>query len=251
MAKKKAAKKGAKAKKAVKKKPAAKAAAPKVSHRPKKKESNKFLIWAVVVVVIVVLLFLLRGREAPEAPEAPEAVPEVPEEVVEAPEEVPEEEELPPTEKGEDFVEKEDLETGEYVKESLIGSPTFEDEDLGTDLTAEPERFSNFKCVYDEEMDMRFISLKLTNTNSDIAFMISDTGVKKGYNVYFNVNGLVDADPGCGIEEIAPGEAVICDGIGLDNPKFEVLPGINRLSIQSPDDEGKIYTEAVVVNCEE
>lgn len=250
MAKKKTAKKGAKAKKAAKKKPAAKAAAPKVSHRPKKKESNKFLIWAVVVVVIVVLLFLLRGREAPEAPEAPVAEPEEVPAEVEVPEEVPEDQ-LPPTEKGEDFVEQEDLETGEFVKESLIGNPTFEDEDLGTDLTAEPERFSNFKCVYDDEMDMRFISLKLTNTNSDIAFMISDSGVKKGYNVYFNVNGLVDMDPGCGIEELATGEAVVCDNVGLDNPKFEALPGINRLSIQSPNDEGKIYTEAVVVNCEE
>ena len=103
----------------------------------------------------------------------------------------------------------------------------------------------------DDDSGLRMISLKLTNTNSDVDFMISDEGVKKGFNVYFNVNGLVDYDPGCDEETLTPGESIVCDNIGLDNPKYEVTEGINRLSIQSPNDEGKIKAEAVVVNCEE
>ena len=199
------------------------------------------------MVVVVVLLFLIRGaKEVPvepapvKEPTAPPA-PTVPEPV----------DAVPATAPGEDYVDESDLGSGDFSKDSLLGNPTFEDEDLGLDLTAEPERFSNFECIVDDESGLRMISLKLTNTNSDGDFMISDTGVKKGFNVYFNVNGLVDYDPGCGQERLSPGDSIVCDNIGLDNPKFEVTAGINRLSIQSPNDEGKIKAEAVVVNCEE
>ncbi|MFC1754796.1 hypothetical protein ACFL96_15605 [Thermoproteota archaeon] len=244
MAKKKAAKKRKSAKKTAKKPAAKPAAAP----RRKKKESNKFLVWAVVVVVIVILLFLIRGvKKAPEAPEAEEVAPEVP---VEVEEEAPpvDEDAVPETAPGEALVEEGDLESGDYSKQSLTGNPQYKDAELGKDLTAEPERFSNFECGMDDN-DVRHISLKVTNTNSEVPFMISETGIQKGYNTYFMLNALIDNDgTGCGVEQLAPGESTVCKTIGLDG---KVMDGINRLTIQSPNDGGKTVAEAVVVNCEE
>lgn len=245
MAKKKAAKKTAKKKAA---KPKAKAPAAKPVAR--KKESNKFLIWAIVVVVIVVLIFLIRGvKQAEVEPEAEVEAPVVEAPVVEAPEVEEVEDEVPETAPGEDFVEEGDLESGDYAQQSLIGNPQYGEAALAKDLTPSPEKFSNFECALDDETGMRYISLKVTNTNSDVAFMISEAGIQKGYNTYFMIKSMVDDAPGCGVEELAPGEVTICDGVGLDNPRFTLTEGINRLTIQSPNDEGKTRAEAVIVDC--
>ncbi|MFC1723837.1 hypothetical protein ACFL0V_06880 [Nanoarchaeota archaeon] len=159
--------------------------------------------------------------------------------------------EIPETEMGPGIVSDDAIQTGDYTQHSLLGDPTNEDAEHARDITDEPERFSNFDCVLDEEMDVNYISIKVTNTNSDMGFMISPDGVKKGYNTYFMVRGMVDKDPGCTVEELAPGESTVCDKIGLDDERFGNPAGTNRITIQSPDNGGATTAEAVVVNCPE
>ncbi len=157
--------------------------------------------------------------------------------------------EVPETEMGPGIVTDEDIETGEYTQHSLLGAPQNADASMARDLSAEPERFSNFDCKKDEETGIRYISIKVTNTNSDEHFMISPKGVAKGYNTYFMVRGMVDKDPGCAVEDLAPGESTVCDKIGLDDERYGNPEGTNRITIQSPDNDGKYVSEAVVVNC--
>ncbi|MBW2971919.1 hypothetical protein KY359_02685 [Candidatus Woesearchaeota archaeon] len=157
--------------------------------------------------------------------------------------------EIPETEMGPGLVTTEALETGDYTQHSLLGEPQNADTELAKDYTAEPMRFSNFDCVKDEETGIRYITLKVTNTNADRPFMISPKGVSKGYDTYFLIRSLVDMDPGCQTEELAAGESTVCLKIGLDDERYGNPEGTNRLTIQSPDNDGKKLTEAVVVNC--
>ena len=157
--------------------------------------------------------------------------------------------EIPETEMGPGLVTDDDIESGDYVQHSLLGDPTNEDSEMARDFTAEPVRFSNFDCQMDEESGLRYISVKVTNTNADHTFMISPKGVAKGYNTYFMIRGLVDKDPGCATEELAPGASTVCDKIGMADERFGNPEGTNRLTIQSPDNNGKYISEAVVVNC--
>ena len=157
--------------------------------------------------------------------------------------------EVPETEMGPGVVTDEEIESGEYTQHSLLGEPQNADPEHARDLTEEPERFSNFDCVKDEETGIRYITVKVTNTNADRSFMISPIGVAKGYDTYFMVRGLVDKDPGCAVEELAPGESTVCNKIGLDDERYGNPEGTNRITIQSPDNDGKIAAEAVIVNC--
>lgn len=170
----------------------------------------------------------------------PEPAPEVTDEVV-----------VPETEEGEDYVGIDELESGDYTQEGMLGNPQNSDTTLAKDLTGTPERFSNFECKADEETGIRYISLKVTNTNEDQEFMISPKGIAKGYNTYFMIRGMVDMDPGCADEQLAPGESTVCTMIGKDDARYGNVVGINRLTIQSPDNDGKTNSEAVVVNCPE
>lgn len=159
--------------------------------------------------------------------------------------------EIPETEMGPGVVTDEDIQSGDYIQHSLLGEPQNADAEHARDLTEDPERFSNFDCVMDEESGVRYISIKVTNTNEEQSFMISPMGVAKGYNTYFMVRGMVDKDPGCAVEELAAGESTVCDKIGLDDERYGNPAGTNRLTIQSPDNNGKMVPEAVVVNCPE
>ena len=213
-------------------------AAPK--HTAKPKESNKFWVWAVVVVVVVILLFLMRGaKQAPQAPTGPAAPEQAMPQGPAAPEEAaPSAAQVPETAPG-----------NALVTEEQAAMDYRQNEDSGLDLTATPERFSNFECAVDKTTGLRMISIKVTNTNSDVHFLISHQGVAKGYNTYFMIRGLTDKDPGCGTEDLAPGESTVCSGIGSDNPSFENVVGLNRITIQSPNDNNKLVPEAVLVEC--
>lgn len=222
-----------------------------VARKAAPEKSNKFLIWAVVIVVIVVILFLMRGgKEAPEAPTAPAPVVEAP--VVKDTSQVEDLDKnaVPETAPGESLLQEEELATGEYTQESRVGDPQFEDEQLAKDTTAEPERFSNFECSLDEETGLRYLSLKVTNINEERPMLISHVGVSKEYNTYFMTRGNIDFDPGCGVEELAPGESTVCSKVGPENPVYTLTEGINRLNIQTKDDSGSLVTEAVIINCE-
>jgi hypothetical protein len=157
--------------------------------------------------------------------------------------------EVPETEAGPGLVTVDSLDTGDYTQHSLLGEPQNKDAELARDYTAAPVRFSNFDCVKDETTGIRYISIKVTNTNADRPFMISPKGVAKGYDTYFMVRGMVDTDPGCAVEELAAGESTICSKIGLDQERYGNTEGTNRLTIQSPNNDGAKLTEAVVVNC--
>ena len=157
--------------------------------------------------------------------------------------------EVPETEAGPGLVTVESLDTGDYTQHSLLGEPQNKDAELARDYTTEPVRFSNFDCVKDETTGLRYISIKVTNTNADKSFMISPKGVAKGYDTYFLVRGMVDMDPGCQVEELAAGESTVCNKIGLDQERYGNTEGTNRLTIQSPNNDGAKLTEAVVVNC--
>jgi hypothetical protein len=215
-------------------------------------KSYKFLIWAGVIVVIVIILFLMRGaKEKPVT--APTVAPteKAPVEKETAPVKETGEKEIPKTAPGESLVPDEEIQTGDYTQASRFGEPQNSDAALARDLTAEPERFSNFKCTFDENTGLRYLSLKVTNTNKDVSFMISPVGVKKGYNTYFMTRGNIDMDPGCGVEELAPGESTVCEKIGPENLVYTLTTGTNRLTIQSPNDDSKMISEAVVINCED
>ena len=81
--------------------------------------------------------------------------------------------------------------------------------------------------------------------------MISSKGIAKGYNTYFMMRGMVDENPGCDVEELAPGEFTGCSKICKDLMRYGNVAGTNRLTIESPGNDGKKVTEAVVVNCAE
>jgi hypothetical protein len=159
--------------------------------------------------------------------------------------------EVPETEPGPGLVTVDSLDTGEYTQHSLLGEPQNKDAELARDYTAAPVRFSNFDCIKDETTGIRYVSVKVTNTNADRPFLISPKGVAKGYDTYFLVRGMVDTDPGCQVEELAAGESTVCNKIGLDQERYGNTEGTNRLTIQSPNNDGAKLTEAVVVNCPE
>lgn len=215
------------------------------------------------IIAIAVMMVFAMGcgkKEAPApAPAAPAPAPVAP---APAPEQAPTESteaqapaegvvEVPETAVGEGLVTDDALTTGDYTQHSELGEPQFSDTGLAKDLTAEPERFSNFECAWDNEAGIRYISVKVTNTNADRPLMISPKGVAKGYDTYFLVRGLVDTDPGCAVEELGPGESTICTKVGPDVANYGNTEGINKLNIQSPDNDGRKFTESVVVNCPE
>jgi hypothetical protein len=158
---------------------------------------------------------------------------------------------VPDTEPGPGLVTNEALQTGEYTQQSMIGDPQNADSALNKDLTLTPERFSNFNCVKDETTGVRYISVKLTNTNKKTDFVISEIGIAKGYNTYFMTRGMVDESPGCEKETLAPGESTVCTKVGKDDTRYGNTEGTNRITIQSPNNDGKTFAEAVVVNCPE
>ncbi|MBW2967565.1 hypothetical protein KY362_03700 [Candidatus Woesearchaeota archaeon] len=213
------------------------------------------------IVAIAILMVFAMGcgkKEAPAPAPAPVAPPPAPEPAPAPAQETTTEEaeaaegvvEVPETAAGEGLVTDDALTTGDYVQHSELGEPQFKDTALAKDLTASPERFSNFECRKNEE-GIRYISVKVTNTNADRPLLISPKGVAKGYDTYFLVRGLVDMDPGCAVEELGAGESTVCTKIGPDTEKYGNPAGINKLNIQSPDNDGKKYTESVVVNCPE
>jgi len=217
-----------------------------------------------LAIAFAITLLILAGcaKQAPTAPTAPAApaAPSTPApaagEQGAAPAEgatTPEEQvvEVPDTEPGPGLVTVDQLDTGEYVQAGRLGEPQNKDQALARDLTSEPVRFSNFDCKKDETTGIRYISVKVTNTNSVRSFMISKIGVAKGYDTYFLVRSLVDEDPGCAVEELKAGESTVCDKIGKDNARYGNTAGTNKLNIQSPGDDGNKMTESVVVNCPE
>jgi hypothetical protein len=222
------------------------------------------LKYLAMVIAVALLLFMAGcAKKAPAAPETPTApaapttapAATTPAETAPAEGTTPEEAEgvtpVPETEPGPGLVTTEALDTGEYTQQSLIGNPQNKDESLARDYTGEPVRFSNFECTKDETTGVRYISVKLTNTNTAGSFMISAKGIAKGYNTYFMMRGMVDENPGCEVEELAPGESVVCSKIGKDDMRYGNVAGTNRLTIESPGNDGKKVTEAVVVNCPE
>ncbi|MBU2561425.1 MAG: hypothetical protein KKD17_03940 [Nanoarchaeota archaeon] len=214
---------------------------------------------AILVAITLLLLAVGCGKKAAPAPAAPTApaapAPAAPAEQApsEGAAETAEEGivEIPETEAGPGLVTTEQLDTGDYTQHSLLGEPQNKDAELARDYTTEPQRFSNFDCVKDETTGIRYVTLKVTNTNADRSLMISPKGVAKGYDTYFMIRGLVDKDPGCQVEELVAGESTVCLKIGLDDERFGNPAGTNRLTIQSPDNDGRKLTEAVVVNCPE
>ncbi|MBN1544020.1 hypothetical protein JW898_01005 [Candidatus Woesearchaeota archaeon] len=216
---------------------------------------------AILVAITLLLLAVGCGKKAAPAPAAPTApaapaAPATPAEEAAPSEEAAEtaEEgvvEIPETEMGPGLVTTEALDTGDYMQHSLLGEPQNKDTELARDYTTEPVRFSNFDCVKDETTGIRYITIKVTNTNADRSLMISPKGVAKGYDTYFLIRGLVDMDPGCQVEELLAGESTVCLNIGLDDERYGNPAGTNRLTIQSPDNDGRKLTEAVVVNCPE
>jgi hypothetical protein len=211
---------------------------PKKKKGGKKKKSNvgKIVAWIVAFIVVLAILLFIRYKYAVpvDGSEGTDELPppiEYEERTVTAPEEGYEEAGIyePPKEIGEQVIEREEL---PKVKEVV-------------DVTAEPELFSNLECNYDYDAGVNYISLRVYNVLEE-DFRISPRGVQKGYNTYFLVRGMVDADPGCGTELLLPGEWTECSRIGLDQHINSNVPGTNRISVQVP---GK--TEALIVECPE
>ena len=205
----------------------------KKSGKKKKGNVGKVIAWIVAFIVVLAILLFIRYQYAESGDSMVEDDIPPPVEYEERTIAEPEQEEYEgvvyeaPKELGDQVIAREEL---PKVKEVV-------------DVTAEPELFSNLECNYDYDVGVNYISLRVYNV-LDEDFRISPRGVQKGYNTYFLVRGMVDADPGCGTELLVPGEWTTCTRIGLDQPRYSNSPGTNRISVQVP---GK--TEALVIEC--
>lgn len=227
------------AKKATKKKSTKKKATKKAasSSKPKSapaKEKSNGMTWLVVIVVIALLFFLIRGCSGTEEMVEP-VVDDTP---------VVEEEDagLPETTPGEALTADDVAQGAAKSNSGYAGEVVYKDNSLAID-TNELERVSNVAC------SQKMISIKLTNVNDEKSYMISNNGVQKGFDTYFQVRGIVVKNPGCDAEELAPGESTMCTSIGQPSGSYMNIEGTNRLSVVTPNDEGLSRTEAVLVNC--
>lgn len=123
------------------------------------------------------------------------------------------------------------------------------DSALAVDTTENLEKLSNFGCAYDEESGLRMLSLTLTNTNEEESYMISPKGVAPGFNTYFIARGIVVKDPGCSVEELAPGESTTCSTIGPESVSYTNQIGANRVIVQTPGNDGSSSKEAIIIEC--
>ncbi|MBT5023298.1 hypothetical protein HOK51_01505 [Candidatus Woesearchaeota archaeon] len=205
----------------------------KSKKRPNKNKQTQTLKWVIGFVILLIILFYIRHKSLPaeipdilEEPEIPVVEPDadLDEPVVDEPE-----------------VEKEPIKTGTTMSEEKLQE--LEDQALAIDVTENTRLIDNVVCSFDEESELKYIRLTLTNVFEE-TFKISHVGVHKDYNTYFLVRGIVDQDPGCEQEELTPGESTVCTKIGFDSKTYGNIEGINRLSIQVP---GK--TEALLIEC--
>ncbi|MFC1722624.1 hypothetical protein ACFL0V_00640 [Nanoarchaeota archaeon] len=229
---------------------------PKKKAKKKKKDKSYAWVWVLAFIVILAILLLIRYKFAAPA-EAPVTEEFEEPEYEEETQYLPESEESEgtgdddgyvyeePKDVGDSVIDEEEIQTGKHTQHSILGEPTNEDPEHARDITDEPELFSNINCEYDYESEIPYISLRVYNI-LDEDILISPKGVAKGYNTYFMIRGIVDADPGCGTEVLHPGQYTECVRIGFDGEKYANLPGTNRISVQVPK-----KTEALIIECPE
>lgn len=195
----------------------------------------KTIAWIVAIIAIIAVLLFVKSRVAtPPAQIAPEEQPS----------------RQPAQEPEKTFSYKAIQNYSEPSSpEKKMGDAVVSEESLvhleSIDVTENPELFSNLKCIKDASSGLRYIQLRLHNTLQE-DLKISNVGIAKGYNTYFTIRGLVDTDPGCKKEILAPEQSTVCDKIGFDVTRYGLVAGINRISAQVP---GK--TEALLIECKE
>jgi len=218
--------------------------------KAQKKGSRNWLTWVVVLVVVVALFFLIRGcQKAPGAgtgtqPGQEAVAPSQPT----GGEGTQGGEQLPPTVTGEIVTEPQLQQGAGGDSVGFTGENKYSDNTLAVDVTEELVKISNVQCVKNSD-GLRMISAKLTNVNKERAYKISTTGVQKGFDTYFMVRGNVVYNPGCGSNELAPGQATMCTTIGQTNPSYANTEGTNRVSVQVPNDDGLSRSDVFLVNC--
>jgi len=175
----------------------------------------------ITIITLLILTLGLVGCGADKVEETPVEVEETPVEVVEAPV-VEEVIEAPVVLEGEGDV------TEEAADEMM-------DAGLAADVTLDAQEFDEATCKKVDGKNV--ISVKVTNSGEE-ALEIYAKGHPKG-KVRITVNAVVNIEPGCGVEELAAGESVVCENIFNG-----VQSGENRVNIATP-----MGTEAKIVMC--